>query len=62
MYFKIRHFLQNERGAAGIEYALIAAGISIAVITLLGHAGDDVKAMVDTLRHIAGSFNLRLIS
>lgn len=62
MYLKLRQFLSGELGAAAIEYGLIAAGISIAVITLLGHATEDVRFIFDYLRQTAGSLNLRLLS
>ena len=32
-------FLQNESGATAIEYGLIAAGISVAIITVVGSLG-----------------------
>jgi pilus assembly protein Flp/PilA len=36
---KIVQFLHNESGATAIEYGLIAAGISIAIITVVGTLG-----------------------
>jgi pilus assembly protein Flp/PilA len=32
-------FMQDESGATAIEYALIAAGISVAIITVVGTLG-----------------------
>ena len=36
---KIRSFLKNESGATAIEYGLIAAGISVAIITAVNTIG-----------------------
>jgi pilus assembly protein Flp/PilA len=32
-------FLKNQSGATAIEYGLIAAGISIAIVTIVGGVG-----------------------
>jgi pilus assembly protein Flp/PilA len=36
---KLIAFLKNERGATAIEYGLIAAGISIAIIAVVNGLG-----------------------
>jgi pilus assembly protein Flp/PilA len=36
---KIIQFVRNESGATAIEYGLIAAGISIAIIVTVGSLG-----------------------
>jgi pilus assembly protein Flp/PilA len=36
---KIRSFLKNESGATAIEYGLIAAGISVAIIAVVNTIG-----------------------
>ena len=41
----ISTFLKNESGATAIEYALIAAGISIAIITVVGTLGSKLSAI-----------------
>jgi pilus assembly protein Flp/PilA len=46
----LRRFLKDESGATAIEYGLIAAGIGIAVITLAGEVGDEVKLLFERLR------------
>ena len=38
-------FLKNESGATAIEYALIAAGISIAIITVVGTLGSKLNTI-----------------
>ena len=39
----LRHFLRDERGATAIEYALIASGISIAIVGTVALLGGNVK-------------------
>ena len=36
-------FMQDEFGATAIEYGLIAAGISVAIITVVGTLGSSLK-------------------
>jgi pilus assembly protein Flp/PilA len=36
---KILKFLKDDNGATAIEYGLIAAGISVAIITVVGTLG-----------------------
>jgi len=40
----IKCFLRNESGATAIEYGLIAAGISVAIITIVGSVGTKLTA------------------
>ncbi|NVN87199.1 MAG: Flp family type IVb pilin [Rhodopseudomonas sp.] len=39
----IRAFLADETGATAIEYGLIAAGISLAIITAVNGLGTNLK-------------------
>jgi pilus assembly protein Flp/PilA len=39
----IRAFARNENGATAIEYALIAGGISIVILTAMIAVGDTVR-------------------
>jgi pilus assembly protein Flp/PilA len=39
MHILLKRFIKDERGATAIEYGLIAAGISIAIITVVGTLG-----------------------
>jgi pilus assembly protein Flp/PilA len=39
----LRQIANNERGATAIEYGLIAAGISIAIITVVGTLGSNLN-------------------
>ena len=36
-------FMQDESGATAIEYRLIAAGISVAIITVVGTLGSSLN-------------------
>ncbi|HET7334291.1 MAG TPA: Flp family type IVb pilin [Rhizomicrobium sp.] len=42
--FYLTAFLKDCRGATAIEYAMIAAGISVAIITAVGLLGSAVAA------------------
>lgn len=44
-----KSFVRDESGATAIEYGLIAAGISVAIIVLVGEVGD---ALFDTFTEI----------
>lgn len=54
-----KRFAKDESGATAIEYGLIAAGIAVAVITVVGNLGDQVKgafqAVVDAISSEVGS-------
>ena len=45
----LRNFHTNESGATAIEYAMIAAGISIAIVTVVGSLGSKVNTMFTTV-------------
>lgn len=38
-------FCDDDAGTTAIEYALIAAGLSIAIVTAVANVGDDVVAL-----------------
>ena len=40
---KIMRFLRDENGATAIEYGLIAAGISVAIITVVASLGSSLN-------------------
>ena len=40
----IKRFADNESGAITIEYGLIAAGISVAIITVVNKLGSQLKS------------------
>jgi pilus assembly protein Flp/PilA len=43
MRWKLRAFIKDESGATAIEYGLIAAGISVAIITVVKGLGSNLK-------------------
>lgn len=49
----MRHFLKsfasNESGATAIEYGLIAAGIAVAIATVVLTVGTNLKGKFDTI-------------
>jgi pilus assembly protein Flp/PilA len=57
MYSLIKAFARDERGATSIEYGLIAAGIGVAVITLVGQVGDEIRALFTGLDGQLHNFN-----
>jgi len=40
----LRHFVKNESGATAIEYGLIAAGISVAIIAVVNGLGSTLNS------------------
>jgi pilus assembly protein Flp/PilA len=45
----IKRFAHDESGATAIEYGLIAAGISVAIITVVQSLGTQLKATFTTV-------------
>jgi pilus assembly protein Flp/PilA len=43
LHRNLRRFATDNRGATSIEYALIAAGIAVTIITAVGTLGETVK-------------------
>ena len=39
----LKRFLRDEKGATAIEYGLIAAGISVAIIVIVKGVGTDLN-------------------
>ena len=50
----IKLFAQDESGATAIEYGLIAAGISVAIITVVNTVGSD---LINTFTKVSTSLN-----
>ena len=46
---KVLAFLKDESGATAIEYGLIAAGISVVIITAVQSVGSNLNATFDTI-------------
>lgn len=45
----ITRFISDESGTAAIEYVLIVAAISIAIVNVVAAVGEDVVAMFQTI-------------
>ena len=45
----IKNFLADQSGATAIEYGLIAAGISVAIITVVGTLGTNLNATFNSV-------------
>jgi len=45
----LKAFLANESGATAIEYGLIAAGISVAIIAVVGTIGTKLNTSFDSI-------------
>ena len=45
MRTSIARFVKDESGATAIEYGLIAAGIAVAVLTMMSTIGDGLQAL-----------------
>ena len=44
-------FLKDESGATAIEYGLIAAGISVAIVTVVGSVGTDLNTTFTSVQN-----------
>lgn len=45
----INKFLKDESGATAIEYGLIAAGISVAIVAIVGVIGTELENTFNTI-------------
>jgi len=45
----LKQFLQDQSGATAIEYGLIAAGISVAIIAVVNSLGTQLKSTFSTV-------------
>jgi len=48
---RLHYFLSDESGTTAIEYALIAAGISMAIVAAIGSIGTSVTTMWTNIRN-----------
>ena len=44
-------FLRDQSGATAIEYAIIAAGIGIAIIAAVNALGTEISSKFDTIKN-----------
>jgi pilus assembly protein Flp/PilA len=53
----VHKFLADQNGATSIEYGLIAAGIGVALITLVGQVGGELRTLFQNLQTGLENFN-----
>jgi len=46
----LRIYLSHRAGATAIEYALLAAGIALSIVTAVGLLGDELSTLFDTVK------------
>jgi pilus assembly protein Flp/PilA len=46
---KLVHFLKHESGVTAIEYALIAGGIALALVVVVGDVGEGLFAIFQSV-------------
>ena len=46
----VLRFANDESGATAIEYGLIAAGIGVAIVTVVGGVGDELNTLFGTVK------------
>ena len=46
----LKHFLKDESGATAIEYGLIAAGISVAIIAVVNSLGTQLQSTFSSVK------------
>ena len=51
MYNLLMRFAKNESGATAIEYGLIAAGISVAIIAVVKGVGTNLNTTFTTVKN-----------
>ena len=52
----IARFISDEMGTTAIEYALIAVGISVAILASVQLVGSDVSALYDRVAGVVTAF------
>lgn len=45
----VARFIQNDEGVTAIEYALIAAGIAVAIAVIVGTLGNSVSTVFQSI-------------
>ena len=46
----LKRFAKDESGATAIEYGLIAAGIAVVIITVVGQVGTNLTGTFESVR------------
>jgi pilus assembly protein Flp/PilA len=45
----VARFAKDESGATAVEYGLIAAGIGVAIVTVIGQVGGQLNTLFNTV-------------
>ena len=53
----VTRFVKDESGATAIEYGLIAAGISVAIITVVGQLGSKLNTTFGSIISALDKYN-----
>ena len=57
MFNLVQKFIKDERGATSIEYGLIAAGIGVALLTIVTQVGTEIQTLFNGLITDLSGFN-----
>ena len=57
MFNLVQKFIKDERGATSIEYGLIAAGIGVALVTIVSQVGGEIQTLFNGLITDLQGFN-----
>jgi pilus assembly protein Flp/PilA len=49
MFNLVQKFIKDERGATSIEYGLIAAGIGVALVTIVSNVGGEIQSLFNNM-------------
>ena len=57
MFNLVQKFIKDERGATSIEYGLIAAGIGVALVTIVSSVGTEIQSLFNGFLGELNEFN-----
>lgn len=57
MFNLVQKFIKDERGATSIEYGLIAAGIGVALLSIVTQVGTEIQTLFNGLITDLSGFN-----
>jgi pilus assembly protein Flp/PilA len=57
MFNLVQKFIKDERGATSIEYGLIAAGIGVALVTIVSQVGGEIQTLFNSILGNLTTFN-----
>lgn len=57
MFNLVQKFIKDERGATSIEYGLIAAGIGVALVSIVSQVGGEIQTLFNGVLGQLTTFN-----